>query len=170
MESALPAAINSLIFMPGMPVITCGSGEGNCIRQLRVNLEDSKVLSLLRERVGNLQAVEKIVVSGNNELVLSTPTESMFVSFYSQCNNYVLPRTLDSKLPYHLLAKHFNVELYKERTLLKTFKLHEYALFGKISLSQKYYIVATKRRVVKLGASYETEWPIPNVAHLLLYN
>jgi hypothetical protein len=23
---------------------------------------------------------------------------------------------------------------------------------------------------VKLGASYETEWPIPNVAHLLLYN
>ena len=78
----------------------------------------------------------------------------MFISFYSQCNNYILPKTLDSKLPFHLVAKHFNVEFYSQKTLVKTFKIHEYAMFGKISLSNKYYIIATKRRMVKLGASY----------------
>ena len=77
----------------------------------------------------------------------------MFVSFHSQCNNYLIPRTLDSKLPYHLIARHFNVDLYKGNSFEKSFPIHEYAVTAKISLSNKYYIVATKRRLIKLGGS-----------------
>ncbi len=57
-------------------------------------------------------------------------------------------------MPVHLIAHHFNVELWKERTLDKTFKLHEHALIGKVSLSCRYYVIATAKRVVRLGASY----------------
>lgn len=109
-------------------------------------------------------------MSNNNQLMLSTKGSSMFMSFYSQCNNYILPRVLDSHLPYHIIARHFNVEFWKERTLEKTFKLHEHALIGKISLSHRYYVVATAKRVVKLGASYELDWKIPGVKYLLLFN
>lgn len=35
----------------------------------------------------------------------------------------------------------------------KAFNIHESALFGKISLSQKYFIVATKTRIIKLGVT-----------------
>lgn len=49
------------------------------------------------------------MIANNNELILSTQSESMFMSLNSQCNNYLLPRVLDSKLPYHLIARHFNV-------------------------------------------------------------
>ena len=41
---------------------------------------------------------------------------------------------------------------------------------GKISLSNRYYIVATAKRVVKVGGSYEVEWKIPAVKEILLYN
>jgi hypothetical protein len=41
---------------------------------------------------------------------------------------------------------------------------------GKISISNKYYIVATQGRLVKLGASYETSWKISNVLNIVLYN
>lgn len=94
----------------------------------------------------------------------------MFVSFHSQCNSYLLPRVLDSKLPYHLVARNFNVELYKNNSLEKTFQLHEYATTARISLSNKYYIVATKRRLVKLGISSPVEWKISNVRSILLFN
>jgi len=94
----------------------------------------------------------------------------MFMAFHSQCNNYLIPKVLDSRLPFHIIAKNFNVELWKERTLQKTFKLHEYALVGKISLSNRYYIVATAKRVVKVGGSFEVEWKVPAVRELLLYN
>jgi hypothetical protein len=94
----------------------------------------------------------------------------MFVSFHSQCNSYLLPRVLDSRLPYHLVTRNFNVELYKGNSLEKTFQLHEYATTARISLSNKYYIVATKRRLVKLGLSSPIEWKISNVRSILLYN
>lgn len=87
--------------------------------------------------------------------MLSTPHSSMFMSFYAQCNSYLLPKVLDSRLPMHLIVRHFNVELWKERSLDKTFKLHEHALLGRISLSCRYYVIATAKRLVRLGASYE---------------
>jgi WD40 repeat protein len=169
-ERCIEGAIDSLVFIPGLPVLTCGSAAANCLRQLRVNLEDNRILSLYRERVGNQLSLEHVTIGGNNELVLSTASESMFMSFYAQCNNYLLPRSLDSRLPYHLIAKNFTVQLYKERSLFKTFKLTEFPVVGKISLSNKYYIVATQRRLVKLGASYETDWKISNIFSIVLYN
>ena len=103
-------------------------------------------------------------------MVVSTASNSMFMALYSQCNNYILPKVLHSLLPYHLVTRHFNVELWKERTLDKTFKLHEYAVLGKISLSRRYYVVATARRVVKLGGSSELEWNVAGVKSLFIYN
>jgi len=123
-EKCIDGVIDSLVFIPGIPILTCGSSTVNCLRQLRVNLEDSRILTLYRERVGNQYPLEHITIGGNNELVLSTANESMFMSFYAQCNNYLLPRTLDSRLPYHLISKNFTVLLYKERSLFKTFKLN----------------------------------------------
>jgi hypothetical protein len=35
----------------------------------------------------------------------------------------------------------------------KAFNIHESAYIGKISMSQKYYIVATKSRLIKLGVT-----------------
>lgn len=102
--------------------------------------------------------------------MLSTATESMFMSFHAQCNNYLLPRVLDSRLPVHLLSKEFEVELWRERTLQTRFKLHEYARIGKISLSCRYFVVATARRVVRLGGSQELEWIVPEVKHILLHH
>lgn len=137
-----------------MPVLTCSSSTTNAIKQLRVNLDDSKILTLLRERVGTVDPLISLKISSNNQLILSTNTASMFMAFHSQCNNYLLPKVLDSRLPVHLIARHFNVELWKERTLDQTFKLHEHALIGKISLSCRYYVVATAKRVVRLGGSF----------------
>lgn len=51
-EQFIEGAIDSLIFTPGQPIITCGSSAQNCIRQLRINLEDNRILTLFRERVG----------------------------------------------------------------------------------------------------------------------
>jgi hypothetical protein len=169
-ENCLGGAIDSLVFVPGMPVLTASSSQANAIRQLRVNLDDSKILTLLRERVGCVEPLESISVSSSNQLVLSSKNSSMFMAFHSQCNSYLLPRVLDSRLPLHLVARHFNLELWKERTLDKTFKLHEHALIGKISLSCRYYVVATSRRIVRVGGSYEVEWKIPAVRHLFLFN
>jgi WD40 repeat protein len=47
-DHCLNGPIDSLIFMPGLPVLTVASSQANSIRQLRVNLEDNKVLSVLR--------------------------------------------------------------------------------------------------------------------------
>ena len=60
--------------------------------------------------------------------------------------------------------------MWRERTLDKSFKLHDYALLGKISLSCKYYVVATAKRVVRLGASYELDWKVAGVRHLVLHH
>lgn len=144
-----------MVFMPGMPVLTCGSSQTNSIKQLRINTDDNKILTLLRERIGCTDPLQSIIVNNSNQLILSSSKNSMFMAFHSQCNNYLLPKVLDSKLPFHIIARNFNLELWKERTLSKTFKLHEYALVGKISLSNRYYIVATAKRVVKVGGSYE---------------
>lgn len=77
----------------------------------------------------------------------------MFTSLYSHTNNYKLSRVLDSSNPYHIVSKHFFVQLYKNQTIDKSFNIHESAYLGKISLSQKYFIVATKTRLIKLGVS-----------------
>ena len=77
----------------------------------------------------------------------------MFTSLYSHTNNYKLNRALDSSSPYHIISRHFAVQLFKNQTMEKSFNIHESAYFGKMSLSQKYYIVATKTRLIKLGAS-----------------
>ncbi len=52
-EDCLKGTIDSLLFLPGLPVVTCGSSTANSIRQLRVNLDDNKILSLYRERIGS---------------------------------------------------------------------------------------------------------------------
>lgn len=117
-----------------------------------------------------IEAVQNIKIATNSDLVLSSQTQTMYISFHSQANNYLLTKVLDSRLPFHLIAKNFDVELWKERTLQKTFKLHEYALLGKISMSCKYYVAATAKRVVRLGASYELDWKVPGVRHLTIYN
>ena len=52
-EECLKGSIDSLLFMPGLPVITCASSIANSIRQLKINLDDNKVLSLYRERLGS---------------------------------------------------------------------------------------------------------------------
>ena len=92
-----------------MPVLTCGSSQTNSIKQLRINTDDNKILTLLRERLGCTDPLEAIKVNNSNQLMLSTAKNSMFMAFHSQCNNYLLPKVLDSKLPYHILARHFNV-------------------------------------------------------------
>jgi hypothetical protein len=77
----------------------------------------------------------------------------MFTSLYSHTNNYKLNRALDSSHPYHLISKHFSVQIFKDQTMEKSHNIHESALIGKISLSQKYFIVATRTRLIKLGAN-----------------
>ncbi len=77
----------------------------------------------------------------------------MFTSLYSHTNNYKLNRALDSSSPYHIVSRHFSVQLFKNQTMEKSFNIHESAYLGKVSLSQKYFIVATKTRLIKLGAS-----------------
>lgn len=37
-------------------------------------------------------------------------------------------------------------------------------------MSCKYYIVSTAKRIVRLGASYELDWKVPGVRHLVLFN
>lgn len=37
-EEFIEGAIDSLLFVPGQPIITCGSSAQNCIKQLRINL------------------------------------------------------------------------------------------------------------------------------------
>lgn len=37
-------------------------------------------------------------------------------------------------------------------------------------MSCKYYVAATAKRVVRLGASYELDWKVPGVRHLAIYN
>ena len=112
-EGCFDGAVDSLVFMPGMPVLTCGSSKTNSIKQLRINTDDNKILTLLRERIGCTDSLESMVVNNSNQLVLSTAKTSMFMAFHSQCNNYLLPKVLDSKLPFHIIAKHFNLELWK---------------------------------------------------------
>ena len=108
-EGCLSGAIDSLIFMPGQPVLTCASTQANCIRQLRINLEDSKVLTLLRERLGLLDPLQSITIASNSDLVLSTQSQTMYMSFHSQANNYLLHKVLDSRLPLHLVGRNFEV-------------------------------------------------------------
>jgi len=38
LEKCIDGAIDSLIFIPGFPILTCASSASNCIRQVRVNL------------------------------------------------------------------------------------------------------------------------------------
>ena len=56
-EEFIDGPIDSLLFVPGHPIITCGSSAQNCIKQLRINLEDNRILTLFRERVGITQPI-----------------------------------------------------------------------------------------------------------------
>jgi len=50
----------------------------------------------------------------------------------------------------------------------KSFNIHESAIVGKISLSQKYYIVGTKSRLIKLGVS-GVETKISGIKEIILF-
>jgi hypothetical protein len=41
---------------------------------------------------------------------------------------------------------------------------------GKISLSGKYYIIATKSKIIKLGSNNDISWNIRNVHEIVLFN
>jgi len=56
-----------------------------------------------------LDSLQNIKISSNNDLVLSTESQTMYMSFHSQANSYLLPKVLDSRLPVHLIAKNFDV-------------------------------------------------------------
>lgn len=171
MEECVDGKVDSLLFLGGMEgVLTVGSSEVNTIRQLRINFEDNKVLTLLRERVGNHQLLTQVRVGSNNDLILANSAETMWLSFHSQCNNYLLGDTLDSLPPYHLQSRHFTVQLTHKQTVKNTYKIGEHAVVGRISMSRRYCIVASIRRVVKLGMSYQLEWPIAAVRQILLQN
>lgn len=75
----------------------------------------------------------------------------MFSSLYSHANNYKIKRVLDSNATYHIISRHFSVQLFKSQSMEKSFNIHESAHVGKISLSQKYFFVGTKSRLIKLG-------------------
>lgn len=47
-DECLKGCIDSLAFLPGLPVLTCGSSFANSLRQLKVNLDDNKILSIYR--------------------------------------------------------------------------------------------------------------------------
>lgn len=98
-----------MIFSPEAELLTCASANTNCIRQLRINRNDNKILTLCRERVGLRDNVTKCNISSNNDIVLESDNNTMFMSLYSHSNNYMLPKCLDSKLPTHIAAKNFNV-------------------------------------------------------------
>ena len=88
---------------------------------------------------------------------------------YSHTNNYKLDGILDSSANFHIISRHFQVQLFKNQTIEKTFNIHESALVGKISLSQKYYIVGTRTRLIKLGVS-EIEAKISGIKDIILFN
>lgn len=60
----------------------------------------------------------------NKEITFSTQHETIFSSLYSHCNMYTLPHCLDSNIPYHISAKNFNVEVYRERTVIGKLNIH----------------------------------------------
>jgi hypothetical protein len=37
-EEFIEGAIDSLLFIPNQPILTCGSSQQNCLKQLRINL------------------------------------------------------------------------------------------------------------------------------------
>ena len=75
MEGCMPEPIDSLLFIPGMEsVLTVGSSASNSIKQLRVNFDDNKILTLLRERVGNRQPLTSVQIASNNDLLLKNST------------------------------------------------------------------------------------------------
>lgn len=92
----------------------------------------------------------------------------MFTSLYSHTNNYKLNRVLDSSSPYHVVSRHFSVQLFKNQTMDKSFNIHESAYVGKISLSQKYYIVGTRTRLIKLGVT-GVEIKISGIKSIVLF-
>jgi hypothetical protein len=53
----------------------------------------------------------------NNEIILSSKTESIFTSLYSHTNNYKIDRVLDSSANFHIVSKHFQVQLFKNQTV-----------------------------------------------------
>lgn len=84
---------------------------------------------------------------------------------------YTLPLCLDSRLPYHLISKNFTLEVYRERSLIGKLNIHESAHIGKFSLSNKFVVVGTKSRILKIaipgGVNPSTqlhlscEWKVP---------
>ena len=60
-EGALSHSIDNLFFVPGLPLLIATSSQANIIRQFRINTDDSKTLTLFRERVGSNQTINKII-------------------------------------------------------------------------------------------------------------
>ena len=93
---------------------------------------------------------------------------------------YTLGYCLDSLLPYHVRAQHFNVEVYRDRTMVGKIGVGEVVGLGRISRTGKFVIVATNTRVIKLaipsGSNPTTtlqqtcSWPIPSSLQIALHN
>ena len=56
-----------------------------------------------------LDPLQSITIASNSDLVLSTQSQTMYMSFHSQANNYLLHKVLDSRLPLHLVGRNFEV-------------------------------------------------------------
>lgn len=90
--------------------------------------------------------------------MVSGEHESVFSSLYNHSNNYKIDhRVLDSSATNqlantkHIISRHFSVQLFKNQTMEKSYNIHESALCGVISLSEKYFVVATRTRLLKLS-------------------
>ena len=154
MEAALSHEIDHLVFIPNIALLLAGSSQGNTLKQLRINREDAKTLTLFRERCGSSSPINFVKCQNSKEITYSTQQSVHFSSIYSHSNNYSLPIRsyyLDSRLPYFLISNHFNVEIYKERTLFCKVNIHEVAEFGAISASHKYAVVASSKRLLKIA-------------------
>ena len=80
------------------------------------------------------------------------------MSLYSHTNNYKLPKCLDSQLPQHIVSRHYNVEIFQERSLVRSVNIHEQPVLGRITMSGKYYIIVTKSKALKLSQGVDIVW------------
>lgn len=180
LEGSFNQPIDHLFFVPGLPLLTAASSKSNSIRQFRINPDDSVTLCLFRERTGCApeNPIMSIKCHNDKEVTFSTKSETVFSSLYSHTNMYSLKKVLDSHLPYHVLSVNFNLEVFRERTLLGKLNLHENVTLGAICTSNKFIIVGTKSRLVKVaipsGSNPSThlhkscEWKVNNVSEIVL--
>ena len=85
----------------------------------------------------------------------------MYLSLISDNNSYILPATLDSLLPTHIILKNqTKLEIYKNQTKTQTLDAKIPIAGGKISQSQNYFVVYGEDKVVRLGGGDSREWKL----------